>query len=111
MDELRERLTSTVSNSRGKTSDVVADLILAEIGRTHAVVPKEPTEAMSIAGIEAATACIARAHEQMRPPKNELAKAIRLGAVTRHSNETDAAYRAMLAAATPPASTGGGEGG
>lgn len=52
-DDLRERLAGIVDWIAATRSDGpgAVDKLFAEIGRTHAVVPKEPTEAMLDAGV------------------------------------------------------------
>lgn len=121
MDELRERIARITDpdifhpNGDG-CADIVgarveelaqADAILAEIGRTHAVVPKEMPNATAWAICQEADIC--GSDPCGKCPAEEIChgepsiRGCRLMARN--------AYRAALKAATPPASTGGGEGG
>ncbi|MGE0714793.1 MAG: hypothetical protein AB7P02_05070 [Alphaproteobacteria bacterium] len=88
-DDLRERVAREIyeQSCLGKALPEVADAILAEIGRTHALVPREPTPEMRKAGAD-------QAFGFDRPR-------------TIHEWSFGDIYRAMLAAAPPLTRTPG----
>ena len=108
MDELRERIGERIAELPPEADvEEIVEVVFAEIGRTHAVVPKEMPNATAWAICQEADIC--GSDPCGKCPAEEIChgepsiRGCRLMARN--------AYRAALKAATPPASTGGGEGG
>lgn len=91
-DKLVERIAQ-VTVSKG-----VARAVLDELDRAGlCIVPREPTQEMQLAGLEAIVAAIEQHRPAPEAPRDE--RIAHMGALIRNSKETDAVYRAMIAAA------------
>ena len=87
-DDPRDIISRHIERTTGIYDTDCADAILAEIGKAHAIVPKEPTAKMLMAMWDT---------QDKRPEAMETATA---------QSRMEPAYRAMLAAA-PPVAQGG----